>query len=86
MEFIEDSNEPTWITADPNTIQETALPVLCTHRFLPEAVLLGRYNAFKGSAQIKGPSFQRALVPQSGLLGGSWVAFWFPWCGLVVGL
>ena len=23
------------------------------------------------------------LVPQGGLLGGSWVAFWLPWCGLV---
>ena len=34
MEFIEDPNEPTWITTDPNTIQETALSVLCTHRFL----------------------------------------------------
>ena len=34
MEFIEDPEEPTWITTDPNTIQETALPVLCTHRFV----------------------------------------------------
>ena len=33
MEFIEDPEEPMWITTDPNTIQETALPVLCTHRF-----------------------------------------------------
>ena len=110
--------------------------------------MLGRCSTFKGSAQIKGPSFQRGswvpfltlfgavwdafgcsggslagllgspwgalgvawaplgasrwsfgvplasfgvrwvslggpLVPQGGLLGGSWVAVWLPWCRLV---
>ena len=32
---------------------------------------------------VRWVSFGAPLVPQGGLLGGSWVAFWLPWCGLV---
>ena len=63
MEFIEDPNEPTWITTDPNTIQETALPVLCTHRFARQV------QYFRGVDLNKG-----TLVPE-GSLGAIWGSF-----------
>ena len=43
-----------WYFARASRIQETALPVLCTHRFGPRLVLLGRCETFEGSAEIKG--------------------------------
>ena len=43
----------------------------------------GSFGVPLASFGVRWVSLGGPLVPQSGLLGGSWVAVWLPWCRLV---